>query len=367
MTWHTLQHETRPLLTLLIAALAAASVAWVVMVVLGAVIRKQITGTTGRRLKRPVVLALPAITVYLAVPAVGLGEANGPALRHAAAIVFMVAVGWLLVAASGLLGDVLEHHYPTNIRDNRRARSIQTRFRVLRRVWVILVTLMTFGAICITFPSIRTLGAGLLASAGVAGIVIGIAARPFVETLLASIQIALTEPIRLDDVVIVEGEWGRIEEIRATYVAVRIWDDRRLVVPLTYFIQQPFQNWTRTTADVTGAVAVKVDYRTPVDAVREQAGKIVEGCEFWDQRFWNLAVTDCDDKTMTLRVLATAGDASAAWDLRCHIREKLIAYLQHEHPQALPRLRASLDHDDIEAQDDEEQPDGSTDATPLRP
>ncbi|MFI4860346.1 MAG: mechanosensitive ion channel family protein [Phycisphaerales bacterium JB063] len=343
MLWDTFKHETQAWAILLAVILCAAFATWWAMTGVGALIRKHIEGATGRWLRRPVTLALPAAAALLCAPAIGLHETTTLWVRHTAGIVLMAGVGWLLVAFTGLLGDVITHHYPTHVRDNRRARSIHTRFRVLRRVWIVLITICTLGAICFTFPSIRSLGAGLLASAGVAGIVIGIAARPFVETLLASLQIALTEPIRLDDVVIVEGEWGRVEEIRATYVAVRIWDDRRLVVPLTYFIQQPFQNWTRTTADITGAVTLKVDYRTPVEQVREQAGQIVAGCEYWDQRFWNLAVTDCDDKTMTLRVLATAADASAAWELRCCIREALIDYLQREHPDALPRHRASLD------------------------
>lgn len=345
MSWETLQHESGAFVLLAAAVLIAGALAFGLMVLLGEVIRRQIPGTTGRRLRRPIVFGVSAVVLFLVSPLVGLGEVALSYVHHAASVLVIIAIGWLLIASTRLLQDVIEHRYPVDIRDNRRARSVQTRFRVLRRVWIALVLLGTVGAVCFTFPSIRTLGAGLLASAGVAGLVIGIAARPFVETLLASIQIAMTEPIRLDDVVIVEGEWGRVEEIRATYVAVRIWDDRRLIVPLTYFIQQPFQNWTRTTADITGAVTLKVDFHTPVDEVREEVGRIVEGCEHWDKRFWNVQITDADDRTMTLRVLATAADASAAWDLRCQVREQLVGYLQREHPGALPRLRAVVSGD----------------------
>jgi small-conductance mechanosensitive channel len=354
MAWETLQNESGALALLAVAVAVAGALAWGVMVGVGVLIRRHIPGTTGRRLRRPVAFGVAAAAMFLVSPLVGLGESAYAYAHHAASVLVIIAIGWLLIAVTRLGQDVIEHHYPVDVRDNRRARSVQTRFRVLRRVWIVLVLFGTTGAVCFTFPSIRTLGAGLLASAGVAGLVIGIAARPFIETLLASIQIALTEPIRLDDVLIVEGEWGRVEEIRATYVAVRIWDDRRLIVPLTYFIQQPFQNWTRTTADITGAVTLKVDFHTPVEAVREEVGRIVEGCEHWDKRFWNVQITDADDRTMTLRVLATAADASAAWDLRCYVRERLVAYLQREHPGALPRLRAVVAGNDDAADEEPE-------------
>jgi small-conductance mechanosensitive channel len=161
--------------------------------------------------------------------------------------------------------------------------------------------------------------------------------------LIAGVQLALTEPIRLDDVVVVEGEWGRIEEINATHVAIRIWDDRRLILPVSYFLTQPFQNWTRVTADVTGQVTLEVDYTTPVEEVRAAAGRIVEASPHWDRRFWNLQVVEAGERTIRLRVLASAGDSSSAWNLRCEIREKLIGFLQERHPEALPRLRAALE------------------------
>ena len=291
----------------------------------------------------PLLLGLPAVAVLASVPATRFQQTAVEAIRHGTTVAVIVSLGWLTVAVTLVARRVVEHRYQMEVKDNRKARAVNTKFRVLTRVLVLLVVVVTTGAVLTTFPGIRAIGAGLLASAGVAGLVIGLAARPFVETALASIQIALTAPINLDDVLIVEGEWGRVEEIRATYVVVRIWDDRRLIVPLTYFLSQPFQNWTRRTADITGVVAVTVDYRTPVAGVREALRPVIESHPKWDQRFWNVQITDADAHGMTLRVLCTAADASRAWDLRCDIREALIAWLNMNHPDCLPRVRAEFE------------------------
>jgi small-conductance mechanosensitive channel len=293
----------------------------------------------------PLLLGLPAAAVLAAVPATRFEQTVVEVIRHGATVAMIISLGWLIVAVTTVARRVVERRYRMEVADNLKARAVNTKFRVLTRVLVVLVVVVTTGAVLTTFPAIRTIGAGLLASAGVAGLVIGLAARPFVETALASIQIALTEPINLDDVLIVEGEWGRVEEIRATYVVVRIWDDRRLVVPLTYFLNQPFQNWTRHTAAITGIVTVTVDYRTPVDRVREALRPVIEGHPKWDGRFWNVQITDADARGMTLRVLCTAADASSAWDLRCAVREALIAWLNTNHPDCLPRMRAELIED----------------------
>jgi small-conductance mechanosensitive channel len=196
-----------------------------------------------------------------------------------------------------------------------------------------------------TFPQIRQLGASLLASAGVAGIVLGLAARPTISNFIAGLQIALTQAIRLDDVVIVQGEWGRIEEITTTYVVVRIWDQRRLIVPFSQFIDQPFQNWTRTGAEILGTVFIYADYTVPVQAVREKLEGIVKGCPNWDGRVVGLQVTDARERTVELRALVSAADSSKAWDLRCEVREQLIRYLQESYPESLSRTRVELDQD----------------------
>ncbi len=291
----------------------------------------------------PLLLALPAAAVLVAASATRLDPSMVEDVRDVALVFLILGVGWLTIASVGVARGVVEHRYQMDVADNLRARSINTKFRVLTRVLVLFVTLFTVGAVLMTFPSIRTVGVGLLASAGVAGLVIGLAARPYIETALASIQVALTEPINIDDVLIVEGEWGRVEEIRATYVVVRIWDDRRLIVPLTYFLQQPFQNWTRRSADLTGVVTVIVDHRTPVEAVRVAMKPVIESHPKYDGRFWNIQITDADARGMTLRILCTAANASNAWDLRCDLREALIAWLNESHPDCLPRVRAEID------------------------
>lgn len=334
-------------LYLIAAAVGAGTVAWLGVLVIERLLRDRIAdGTVAwSRLRRPVVLTVSALAVYFLIPAAtqAYGAQVAGILAHAMSIIAIVSIGWLILAITDAAGQVASAQWDISKSDNRKERAMLTKFRVMRRVWLGVIVVCTAGAILMTFPEIRSLGAGLLASAGVAGIVLGIALRPTLETFIASVQVALTEPINIDDVVIVEGEWGRIEEIRPTYVVVRIWDDRRLIVPLTDFISKPFQNWTRSKAEITGVVTLKVDFKTPVQQVREQAGAFVEEDEHYDGRFWNVQITEADDKAMTLRVLCTAADASKAWNLRCAVREKLITWLQQEHPGALPRLRAEID------------------------
>lgn len=333
-------------------SIAAGALAWGALWVLEMLLVRRLTEhkVSLKPVCRPAVLTVTALACYFLLPAfpdVLSAQAIGT-LSHAMSLVAIVGVGWLILAATDTIGTVLSNQWDISKSDNRKERAMLTKFRVMRRVWIGVIVVCTAGAVLMTFPAIRSLGAGLLASAGVAGIVLGIALRPTLETLIASVQVALTEPINIDDVVIVEGEWGRIEEIRPTYAVIRIWDDRRLIVPLTDFINKPFQNWTRTKADITGVVTLKLDFQTPISAVRDKVKGFVEEDENFDGRFWNVQITDADDKGMTLRVLCTAGDASKAWDLRCAVREKLITWLQAEHPGALPRLRATIASPDTE-------------------
>jgi small-conductance mechanosensitive channel len=228
------------------------------------------------------------------------------------------------------------------VADNLAARQAHTRVRVLRRLLVAAIVTVTACLILMSIPSIRQIGITLFASAGIVGLVAGMAARPALSNLIAGVQLALTEPIRLDDVVIVEGEWGWIEEIRSTYVVVRIWDLRRLVVPLSYFIEHPFQNWTRKTADILGTVFIYVDYTVPIDVVRKQLLRILQASDLWDEKVWGLQVTKSAEQTLELRALMSAPDSGKAWDLRCQVREELVKYLQREYPQSLPRVRAEI-------------------------
>ncbi len=265
------------------------------------------------------------------------------AAQHAFALAMIGLVAWLLIRTVAFAEEYVLARFDVRAKDNLRARKIHTQFKVFKRIVIIVVIVLAFGTMLMTFERVRQLGTTILASAGIVGIVVGMAAQKTITTFIAGVQIALTQPIREDDVVIVEGEWGRIEEITLTYVVVRIWDLRRLIVPITYFIDQPFQNWTRISADILGTVFLYTDYSVPVEAVREALQRFVRESEYWDGKVCGLQVTNATDRTMELRALMSAGDASAAWNLRCEVREKLIEFIQREYPQALPRLRAELE------------------------
>lgn len=257
-------------------------------------------------------------------------------------LVLIALVGWLLISMTYVLEDYVTSRFDVGVRDNLKARKVHTQLKVLKRIAIIAVSILAFGTMLMTFEKVRQLGTTILASAGVLGIVVGMAAQRTIATFIAGIQIAITQPIRVDDVVIVENEWGRIEEITLTYVVVRIWDLRRLIVPITYFIEKPFQNWTRISADILGSVFIYTDYTVPVDAIREQLQKILNASEHWDKKVCVLQVTNASDSTMELRALMSAADASTAWTLRCEVREKLIGFIKTKYPQALPRVRAEL-------------------------
>ncbi len=260
-------------------------------------------------------------------------------VRHLNGLLLIGALTWLVIAAiNGVTDGVIARH-PADVDDNLQARRIQTQARVLARTATILSLIAGLSLMLMTFPGARQVGASLLASAGVIGIVAGLAAKPVFSNLIAGLQIALTQPIRIDDVLIVQGEWGRVEEITGTYVVLRIWDDRRLVIPLQWFIENPFQNWTRTGAALLGAVFIYVDFGMPVQALRAEVERLVPTLPEWDGRFYNLQVTDATERTMQLRILATAASSSKAFDLRCKIREAMIDFIRHEYPQYLPTLR----------------------------
>jgi small-conductance mechanosensitive channel len=206
-----------------------------------------------------------------------------------------------------------------------------------------------------TFPAVRHIGTSLLASAGLAGLIVGMAARSTLTNVIAGIQVAISQPIRIDDAVVVEGEWGWIEEIDASYVVVRIWDLRRLIVPLSYFIEKPFQNWTRTRADLLGTVMIYTDFTAPVEEIRQELLRILKSTPLWDGKTWGLQVTDATYQSMQLRALMSARNGPTAFDLRCYVRENLIKFLQEKFPASLPQGRnrnipetsgGSLLHDD---------------------
>ncbi|AJE48285.1 mechanosensitive ion channel family protein [Celeribacter indicus] len=285
-----------------------------------------------------VFLSLMIVLPLVSLPSVWLAN-----IRHVMGIIFIVTLGWAAYIVGNHFTTRAMLRYQTDDEENLTARKTLTQLRVLRQVMFFAIFLFTAGGILLTFPGVREIGAGLFASAGVAGLVLGIAARPVLSNVFAGIQIALTQPIRLNDVVIVEGEWGWIEEITATYVVIRIWDWRRLVVPLTYFIEKPFENWTRDSTNVIGAVMWRVDYTAPVDEIRAKVQEFVRESPYWDGQVANLQVTDSASDVVELRGLMSARTSPRLWELRCEVREKLLTWLQRSYPTALPRTRASFE------------------------
>ncbi|GAB3309692.1 mechanosensitive ion channel family protein [Luteimonas notoginsengisoli] len=291
----------------------------------------------------PASIALPLLFLDAAVATTPLPQRWIDGIQHAIAVALLLCLAWLGVRAVRAIQLRVIRDHPVDVADNLAARRVQTQTRVIGGVVQGAIVLVGVALALMTFPSIRQLGATLLASAGVLGLVAGIAAKPVFGNLIAGLQIALAQPIRLDDVVIVQGEWGRIEEITATYVVVRIWDERRMVVPLQWFIENPFENWTRTSAQLLGTTFLWLDYRTPLAQVREALQGICNTDERWDGRVCVAQVTDTSESTVQVRLLVSARNSGDLFDLRCAVRERMIDYLNRAHPESLPRMRMSLD------------------------
>ncbi|WP_447596193.1 mechanosensitive ion channel family protein [Stenotrophomonas rhizophila] len=295
-----------------------------------------------RVISRPLAFALPLL---LLIPALEATPLQGRWLEGSLRMLHIGLTAcfiWLLVRAVAAGEQAILRDHPMEVADNLEARRVQTQTRVLSRVLMGAIILVGISLILLTFPMVRQIGTALLASAGIIGLVAGIAAKPVFGNLIAGLQIALTQPIRLDDVVIVEGEWGRVEEIGSSYVVVRIWDERRMVVPLTWFIENPFQNWTRRSADLLGTAFLWLDYRAPIAAIRAELERICKGEALWDGRVCVTQVTETTDHTLQVRLLVSARNSGDAFDLRCIVRERMLDFLAREHPQALPRTRAEL-------------------------
>jgi small-conductance mechanosensitive channel len=285
---------------------------------------------------------LPVLAIIFALPILGLPPAYAGIAAKGSSVLLIVAITVVLFQAIKTAQEMILLRFDITASNNLKARKLYTQVHVLGRVVYVAVGLFAVACILMLFQQVRHVGTSLLASAGIMGIIAGVAGQKTLANLIAGFQIALAQPIRLDDVVIVEGEWGRIEEITLSYVVVHIWDDRRLVLPLTYFVEKPFQNWTRNSAQLLGSVFLWVDYSFPLEEGRKALARIIESSPLWDRRFWNLQVTDTSERTMQLRVLATSEDSSKSWDLRCEIREKFIAYIQEHHPHSLPVVRAQV-------------------------
>lgn len=269
-----------------------------------------------------------------------------PLLQHIAALGLIASLTWLSIRCVHAIADTVIARHPANLVDNLQARRVHTQTKVLERCATVLLIVIGSGLALMTLPLLRQFGTSILASAGAAGLVLGFAAKPVLGNLLAGLQLALTQPIRLEDVVIVENEWGWVEEITGTYVVVRLWDQRRMIVPLQWFIEHPFQNWTRNSAELLGTVHLWVDYRMPLAPLREEAGRICRADPDWDGRVCVLHVVETGEKSMQVRVLVSAQNAGAAWELRCRVREALVTFVAYRYPAYLPRLRAEKDEKD---------------------
>jgi len=334
----------------LLAVLAALVVHAIGRAVMLSVVRFSVLlGAVVRRIDQPAAFVLPVLALQVVWHGADDGLRGITALRHWNGVLLIALLTWLATSAvRGLTDGVIALH-PSDVADNLQARRILTQTRVLSRtaIGVLLVAGLSF--MLMTFPGVRQLGASLLASAGVAGLVVGLAAKPVFGNLVAGLQIALSQPIRIDDVLVVTGEWGRVEEITGSYVVLRLWDQRRLIVPLQWFIENPFENWTRRSADILGTVLLWVDYRLPLEPLRAEAQRVCEASPDWDHRVCQVQVTDANERAMQLRVLVSSASSGQNFDLRCQLREALLSFIAREHPDALPRVRAQMAPEPAEA------------------
>ena len=294
------------------------------------------------RTKGVVCFTLVLLAMAIAAHNVPLSPEAADALRRIFQVGFIVMLGWLAIVGTKMAADVYLLRFRIDVEDNLLARKQVTQVRIFKGALQTLIVVVTIAAALMTFDVVRQFGLSLLASAGFASIIVGLAARPLLSNLIAGMQLAMTQPIRIDDAVVVENEWGWIEEITSTYVVIKLWDWRRLIVPLSYFMEKPFQNWTHETASLIGTVFLYVDYTVPVEDVRQALYRFARESRLWDRQVVSLQVTDSKSNVIELRALVSGRNSSEVFDLRCEIRERLIDYLQSEHPQALPRAREEL-------------------------
>lgn len=289
---------------------------------------------------------LQLLVLDMALPWLRVNARFSLMLGKATEIALILAFAALLVGTVKVMEDYVYHTYDLNKSNNLKERKIRTQLQFVRKLLIGLILIITACIILLSFDSMRKLGAGLLTGVGVGGIIIGFAAQKSLGNLLAGFQIAFTQPIRIDDVLVVEGEWGRVEEITLTYVVLSIWDQRKLILPINYFIEKPFQNWTRTGSEILGTAFFYLDYTIPVDKLRVEYTRLLEDSPLWDRRVNALQLTNITDRTVEVRALMSAVNSGQAFDLRCYIREQLLRFIRENYPQCLPRTRASLDQPD---------------------
>lgn len=306
-----------------------------------------------QHLSRPSSYFIPLLALSSVLPLVPLPAGPFEVLRRVVEISLIITFAWCLIEAINVVQDIIRNHYQITKADNFRERRLLTQLQFVRKVAKVLILFFAICLVLMSFATVRRIGTGLITSAGIASVIIGFAAQRSIGNLLAGFQIAFTQPIRIDDVLVVEGEWGRVEEITLTYVVLRIWDERRLILPLNYFIEKPFQNWTRTTSQLLGTVFIYTDYSVPIDAVRAELQRVVKGHKLWDERVCTLQVTESKERTLELRILVSAANSGAAFELRCEVREKIVSFIQQNYPDSLPKMRTEF------------LPNGSTQVAPL--
>lgn len=336
----------RAVLVIPLAAGAAWLTAWLIGVVMHLIARgraERFIRRLHRACRRPLTAMLFVIAMLGALPVANLhGKVRG-GIEHMLVLALIGTIAWLAVKVLFIVEDAAFRRLPVDIRDNRRMRRARTQIGLLRRLTAVVISALAVALALTTFAPFRTFGASVLASAGVVGLIVGLAARTTLDHMFAGLQLAFTDVLRLDDVVVVQDEWGRVEEMKLTQVVVRLWDERRLVLPTTYFTSTPFENWTRHEALVLGSVVLYLDHTAPVEQLRKETHRIVEASPLWDRREWVLQVIDTTESTIMVRVMVSAADAPSQWDLRCEVREGLIGYVQAHCPGSLPRVRAELD------------------------
>ena len=295
-----------------------------------------------KQIRGPTRMFFVIAALVTALPVSGFSDRTATAIGQVLLVAFILLIGYSASLAIGILASGYLSTVSLDNEDNLVARKQTTQIRILKRATDILIALVAVGVALMTFEPVRQYGVSLFASAGAASVVIGLAARPLLTNLIAGVQIAITQPIRMEDAVIVEGEWGWIEEITSTYVVVRIWDWRRMILPISYFLEKPFQNWTHSSASLIGTVFLYTDFRADVARLRERLDHVVKTCPLWDGKVVNMQVADMSEHTMTVRILVSARNAPQAWDLRCDVREKMLAFIRTEMPEILPVTRVDL-------------------------
>ncbi|GAA1860852.1 mechanosensitive ion channel family protein [Actinomadura bangladeshensis] len=302
-------------------------------------------GRVARRVAAPAFAFATVVSANAAMPYHLLHGSPDGAVRHTLRIAAIGATTWLVLRIAYALSDPpLERLMHIEGERNRRARRARTQMLLLRRIAAVVITIVAVGAALFTFPSVRAIGAGVLASAGVAGLVVGIAARPTLGNLLAGLQLAFSDALRLDDIVVTQGTWGRVEELTLSYVVLRLWDDRRMIFPVSHFTEQPFENWTRHSSRLLGSVELHVDWTVPVEELRTELYSALRDNPLWDRREWVLQVVETlPNGLLKLRALMSAADSASTWDLRCDVREHLVVFIRENYPEALPRFRVGAE------------------------